>query len=76
MEVCILNSFRLEKMVRPVEHQQRGRKKRDVLSFRLELAKRLIGNFSSRQQAGGRPRSTEHAQLDRLNPNVGHWPTM
>ena len=66
----------LEKMVRPVEHQQRERTKRDILSFRLELlAKGLIGNFSSSQRAGGRPCSTEHAQLDRLNLNLGNWPT-
>ena len=48
VEVCILNSFCMEKMVRPTEHQQRGRKKRDMLSFRLDLARELIGTFSSR----------------------------
>ena len=74
IEVCILNSFCLEKMVKPVEHQQRGRKKRDILSFRLDLAKQLIGSFSSRLRVGGRPRSAEHVLLDRLNSNLGHWP--
>ena len=43
VEVCNLNSFCMEKMVRPIEHQQRGRKKRDMLSFRLDLARELIG---------------------------------
>jgi len=66
--------FCLEKMVRH-EHQQRGRKKREMLSFRLQLAKELIGSFSSRQWAGGRPRSAEHTNLDRLYSNLGHWPT-
>ena len=64
----------MEKMVRPVDHKQRGRKKRNMLSFRLELAKELVGSFSSRQRVGGRPRSSEHELLDRLNPNLGHWP--
>ena len=75
LEVSILNSFCLEKMVRPSEHQRLGRKKRDILSFRLQLAKELIGSFSSGQRGGGRPRSAEHTQLDRLNSNLGHWPT-
>ena len=52
--------FVWKKMVRPSEHQRLGRKKRDMLSFRLQLAKELIGSFSSRQRGGGRPRSAEH----------------
>ncbi len=52
----------------------RKKKKRDMLSFRIELATQLIGSFSSRQRAGGRPHSSEHVQLDRLNPSLGHWP--
>ena len=57
------------------EHQQQGRKKRDILSFRCQLAKELISSFSSRQRVGGRPCSVEHAHLERLNSNLGHWPT-
>ena len=53
-----MNSFCTEKMVRPVDHKQR--KKRNMLSFRLKLAKELVGSFSSRQRVGGRPRSSEH----------------
>ncbi len=64
----------MEKMVRSGEHQQRGRKKRDMLSFRPELAKELICSFSSRHRSSGRPRSVEHIQLDRLNSKLGHWP--
>ena len=74
IEVTILNSFCLEKMVKPSGHLQRGRKKRNILSFRLELAKKLIGSFCSRQRVGGRARSAEHLLLDRLNSNLGHWP--
>ena len=50
---------------------QRGRKKRNMLSFRLEFAKELIGSFSSRQRVGGRPRSAEHLLLNGLNSNLG-----
>ncbi len=45
-----------------------------MLSFRLELAKQLIGSFSTRCHSAGRPRSVERLQLDRLNVNLGHWP--
>ncbi len=45
-----------------------------MLSFRLELAKQLIGSFSTRCRSAGRPQSVEHLQLDRLNVNLGHWP--
>ncbi len=60
-------------MVKPSEHLQRGRKKRNMLFFRLELAMD-IGSFCSRLKAGGRSRSAEHILLDRLNSNLGHWP--
>ncbi len=40
-----MNSFCLEKMVKPADYQQRGRKKRDMLSFRIELAIELVGYF-------------------------------
>ena len=66
----------MEKMVRSGEHQQRGRKRKRLLSFRLELAKQLIGSFSTRGRSAGRPRSVEHLQLDRLNVNLGHWPKL
>ncbi len=49
------------------------KKKREMLSFRLELAKQLIGRFSTRCRSAGSPRSVEHLQLDRLNVNLGHW---
>jgi len=45
-----------------------------MLSFKLELAKQLIGSFSTRCHSAGRPRSAEHLQLDKLNANLGHWP--
>ncbi len=69
LDVCILNSFCMEKMVRSNQHQQRDRKKRDMLSFRLELEKQLIGNFSTRCRNAGHPQSVKHLQLDRMNVN-------
>ncbi len=38
-----------------------------MLSFRLELAKQLIGSFSTRCRSAGHPRSVKHLRLDRLN---------
>ncbi len=45
-----------------------------VVAVLLELAKQLIGSFSTRCHSAGRPRSVEHLQLDRLNVNLCHWP--
>ena len=63
-----------KKMIHPVEHQSEGEKKRDMLSFRLDLAKELIGSYSSWHRFGRCPRSAEHIQLDRLTSSLGHWP--
>ena len=73
LECCILNAYILDSHVRPLEHALRGRRKRDYLSFRIELAEQLIGTFRSRQRSGRRS-SGEHAQAERLNPVLGHWP--
>ncbi len=48
-EVCILNAFVLEGYVQPELHANKGRKKRDILSFRLELAHELISGFFPRE---------------------------
>ncbi len=45
LEVYILNSFCIEKMVRSNEHQQQGRKKRDMLLFRLEQNSSLVASL-------------------------------
>ncbi len=72
-EVCILNAFVLEGYVQPELHANKGRKKRDILSFRLELAHELISGFFPCEKAG-RSRSEESAQLKRLNNTLPHWP--
>ena len=44
-ESALLNAYILESEVFPTEHAQVGRNKRDYLSFRVDLAKQLIGDF-------------------------------
>ena len=73
IESALLNSYILESEVFPTEHSRVGRNKRDFLSFRMDLAKQLIGGFQSRKCQGS-PRSSEHLQLERLNIQLGHWP--
>ena len=68
-----MNSFVLDMHVRPHEHAQKGRKKLDILEFKLVLGHLLIDGFSSRKRPG-RPRSDDHANLIRLNTSVGHMP--
>ena len=67
IECSLLNAHILDSLT---VHAQ---SKRDFLSFRLDVAKGLIGTFSSRKAAGRR--SGESTELERLNPQLGHWPT-
>ncbi len=51
LEVCILNSFCMEKMVRSGEHQQRERKKRDMqVVVALTEGASWYGTSSSRRK--------------------------
>ena len=70
LECAILNAYVLDSHIHPLEHALRGRKKRDYLTFRLQLAEELIGGFCSSKRAGSRP-SCEHC---RLTVDLGHWP--
>ena len=70
LECAILNAYVLDSYIHPLEQALRGRKKRDYLTFRLQLAEELIGGFCSRKRAGRRP-SCEHR---RLTVDLGHWP--
>lgn len=72
-ECSILNSYVLDSHVHSAGHTTMGSGKRDYLAFRLELARELVGTFSSQKRAG-RPRSAEHNQVERLKPDMGHWP--
>ena len=46
VEVCLLNGYALEGCVKP---RSRGHKKRDLLSFRIEVAESLIGSYRGRK---------------------------
>ena len=70
IECCALNAHILEKHAKPLEHALRGRKKRDFLRFRIELAEELIGSFRSRKRSGRR----RSADCERLKTELGHWP--
>ena len=72
LERVILNAYVLDSHIHPLKHALRGRRKRDYLSFRLQLAEELIGGFS-RKRAGRRP-SGEHLNMQRLTVDLGHWP--
>ena len=61
-KVCILNAYASESYVQPNNHSGTGRNKRDVLSFRFDLARELIGGFCSHEKAG-RPRSEVNTQF-------------
>ncbi len=70
VECAILNGYVLDSHFHNAEHNKKGRQKRNILQFRLEIANQLIGNFCSRKRPG-RPRSLD---LERLNNSLGHWP--
>lgn len=69
VECSLLNTYILERHVKPLGHQLREHKKRDFMRFRTEVAEELIGTFRSRKRAGRR-RSSE---MDRLKVELGHW---
>ena len=56
----------MEGYVQPERHARKRRKKRDILSFRLDLAHELFCGFCFCERAGD-PRSEENAHLRRLN---------
>ena len=69
IECAILNACILDSHINQPEHWQKGRKKRDYLKFRLDLANQLIGNHTSRKLSQHRS-----GNRDRLNTDIGHWP--
>lgn len=73
VEVAILNAYILDGHVRPATHAYVGRRKRDMLEFRLDLVDELIDGFCSRKRLG-RPRGWAQAQRDRLNATIEHYP--
>ena len=49
-------------------------KKRDYLSFRLQLAEELIGSFLVPGRELDEDDLAEHSDTQRLDPGLGHWP--
>lgn len=72
LECAILNAYTLDSHIHPLEHALR-RRKRDYLTFRLQLAEELVGGFCSCKRAG-RHSSSEHSDMQRLTVDLGHWP--
>ena len=70
VEVAALNGYIIQRDGFPPAE----RKKHDYLEFRIALAEELIGSFTSRQHAVGRPRSLEHQQILRLDSTQSHLP--
>ena len=67
-QISIYNAYVIEGNIE--DHVQQGKRKRDLLSFKLDLAHALIGDFKSKKTFK-RPRTpTEDERLD----NKEHWP--
>jgi hypothetical protein len=73
VEVAVMNSYVLDRNVRPTDHAKVGWGKRDLYHFRLELTNLLIGGYRGAKRIG-RPRSLHNAQLGRLTHSSRHWP--
>ena len=71
METAIYNAYVLEGEV--TDHKVQGQTKRDLLSFKMDLAHELIGNHFVAKQQTGRPRSEMTAADPRLD-RTDHWP--
>ena len=70
VEVAILNSYILEGHF-DQRHGQVGRRKRDLLAFRVELAEGLIGTFRGKKRAGQYRGVSNEV---RLKPELHHLP--
>ena len=71
METAIYNAYVLEGEV--TDHKVQGQTKRDLLSFKMDLAHELIGNHFVAKQQTGRPRS-EMTAADPSLDRTDHWP--
>lgn len=71
MEASIYNAYILEGCIS--SHQVEGQRKRDLLSFRLDLAHQLVGEWRDPRKKAGRPRSENNLAEARLD-GLHHWP--
>lgn len=71
LECSVYNGYVIEGCV--IDHKTPGRRKRDLLSFRLELAHQLVGEYRQDRRPVGRPRSEANQNLKRLD-GANHLP--
>ena len=78
IECALLNAYLLEKDVEPALHDpsMKGRKMRDFLDFRLDVAEQLIGSRTLRHRSGRPSRldTVDSATSPRLNASLRHYP--
>ena len=78
IECALLNAYLLEKDLEPELHNpsMRGRKKRDYLGFRLDVAEQLIGSHTLRLQSGRPSRldTADSTKTPRLDTSLWHYP--
>ena len=70
-QIAIYNAYIIEGTV--TNQNVENRRKRDLLSFKLDLAHQLIGTFRQERRAFKRPRSIENAEIERLD-ETSHYP--
>ena len=70
-EISIYNAYILEGTA--IDHNATNKRKRDLLSFRMDLAHQLIGNYRQQRKVFKRPRLQDNDD-ERLDEKA-HWPT-
>ncbi|KAK3093822.1 hypothetical protein FSP39_020617 [Pinctada imbricata] len=69
-DIALYNAYVIEGTV--IDHTPTHKRKRDLLSFRLDLAHQLIGSYRQERRAFKRPRMQESDEM-RLDEK-SHWP--
>ncbi|XP_061184352.1 piggyBac transposable element-derived protein 4-like [Saccostrea echinata] len=70
-EIALYNSYILEGTV--LDHNPRNKRKRDMLSYRLDVAHQLIGDYRQERRGFKRARSLDAQPEIRLDEK-SHWP--
>ena len=78
IECALLNAYLLEKNLEPELHSpsMRGRKKRDYLGFRLDVAEQFIGSHTLSLRSGRPSRldTADSTTTPRLDTSLRHYP--
>jgi hypothetical protein len=70
-ECALYNAYIIKGTV--VDHLPQNKRKRDLLSFRMDVAHQLIGDFRQARKPFKRPRTISNENIERLDDG-GHWP--